>query len=173
MSAQGGPRCHLLPLQSGGSLLLSAHPASWPGLTPGQVLDHYHAQGVGALVSLVTASELVQLGLTDLPALCQARGLVFWHAPIADREAPDAVFERWWQAHCPALLSLLAQGQTLALHCWGGLGRTGTVAARLLMLRERVPAVVAIDRVRQARPGSIETAAQTDYLLNLPPANAA
>lgn len=172
MSAQGGPPCHVLPLPSGGSLLLSAHPASWPGLTPEQVVERYHAQGVSTLVSLVTASELAQLGLTDLPALCRARGLAFWHAPITDQEAPNAVFERWWQEHCPAFLSLLAQGKTLALHCWGGLGRTGTVAARLLMLREHVPADVAIDWVRQARPGSVETAAQADYLLNLPHENA-
>lgn len=159
----------LLPLPSGGSLLLSAHPAAWPGLTPDQVLAVYLSHGVRTVVCLLTPAELSALGLDDWPELCQAQGLAFWHAPIEDQQAPDADFELWWRGHHRSLLGSLAQGHGLALHCWGGLGRTGTVAARLLMGHEHTDAENAITRVRQIRPGSVETFAQINYLLDLPP----
>lgn len=42
---------------------------------------------------------------------------------------------------------LLAQGQVLAVHCLGGIGRTGTVLAAWLV-REGLTAVEALRRVR-------------------------
>ena len=47
----------------------------------------------------------------------------------------------------------------MAVHCAAGLGRTGTLAAQLLVLQGVAPDE-AILRVRQARPGTIETPAQ-------------
>jgi protein-tyrosine phosphatase len=159
----------LLPLPSGGSLLLSAHPAAWPGLTPVQVVELYQAQGVQTVVCLLTPTELRELGLDQWPELCQAHGLVFWHVPIEDQQAPDSEFECWWQGHHRALLDTLTQGHAVALHCWGGLGRTGTVASRLIMRHEHTDAENAITWVRQIRAGSVETFAQINYLLDLPP----
>ncbi len=52
------------------------------------------------------------------------------------------------------------------LHCRGGLGRTGVVAARLLM-EFGVPVKDAVRTVRAARPGTIETSAQERYLRDL------
>ena len=46
----------------------------------------------------------------------------------------------------------------------GGLGRSGMIAARLLVELGEEPRA-AIQRVRQVRPGAIETAAQEDYVL--------
>lgn len=159
----------LLPLPSGGRLLLSAHPAAWPGLTPVQVVEFYQAEGMRSVVCLLTAQELSELGLDHWPALCQAHDLAFWHVPIEDQQAPDADFELWWQAHHHDLLDSLGQGHGVALHCWGGLGRTGTVAARLLMAHAHNDAENAITWVRQIRPGSVETLVQINYLLDLPP----
>jgi ADP-ribosyl-[dinitrogen reductase] hydrolase len=65
------------------------------------------------------------------------------------------------------IFDTLNHGHAVALHCWAGLGRAGTVAARILMEREGMSADEAIAYVRQARPGSIETAAQVDYLQSL------
>jgi ADP-ribosyl-[dinitrogen reductase] hydrolase len=162
-------RFNLLPLPSGGTLLLSAHPASWPGLTPAQVLGVYGEHGVRTLVSLVSDKELGYLGLTQLPDLCRSHGLQCLRAPIADQQAPDAAFELGWPAHRSVLFDALGQGQAVALHCWAGLGRAGTVAARILMDREGLSAETAIAAVRQVRPGSIETAVQVDYLRALRP----
>jgi len=52
------------------------------------------------------------------------------------------------------------------VHCRGGFGRTGTVAARLLVERGLDPAA-AMALVRHTRPGSIETSEQELYVLAL------
>ncbi len=165
MSAKGGPGFDVLPLPSGGTLLLLSHPASWPGLKPAEVLSSLRAQGARTVVSLVTDQELLELGLSHLAELSQEQGVEWLHAPIEDQQAPDAAFEQWWHDHWGALCTTLDQGHAVALHCWGGLGRTGTVAARLLMQREQMLATAAMASVRQARPGSIETVDQELHLL--------
>jgi ADP-ribosyl-[dinitrogen reductase] hydrolase len=50
------------------------------------------------------------------------------------------------------------------VHCRGGLGRAGTVAARLLAELGMAPAD-AISRVRAVRPGAIQTQAQREYVM--------
>jgi ADP-ribosyl-[dinitrogen reductase] hydrolase len=59
---------------------------------------------------------------------------------------------------------LLGERRHVLLHCMGGLGRSGMVAARLLVELGEEPRT-AIQRVRAARPGAIETAAQEAYVL--------
>ena len=54
----------------------------------------------------------------------------------------------------------------MLVHCRGGLGRAGTIAARLLIELGIEPAT-AIERVRAVRPGAIETRAQEEYVLNI------
>jgi ADP-ribosyl-[dinitrogen reductase] hydrolase len=81
--------------------------------------------------------------------------------------APDARFEAGWQRSRDTLLERLQGGGRVLVHCRGGLGRSGTVAARLLLELDW-PARQAIAQVRQARPGAIETAEQLQHLLNLP-----
>ena len=53
----------------------------------------------------------------------------------------------------------VALGGACAVHCMGGLGRTGTVIAAWFVYRGR-SAKDAIDEVRRLRPGSIETREQ-------------
>jgi len=57
-------------------------------------------------------------------------------------------------------------GQSIVVHCRGGLGRTGMVAARLLVELGEKP-VTALQRVRAARPGAVETVEQEEYVLGL------
>jgi protein-tyrosine phosphatase len=57
----------------------------------------------------------------------------------------------------------LGRGERLFLHCYAGLGRTGTVAS-LILMNYGMSARDAIRAVRAARPGSIETMGQEHYL---------
>jgi protein-tyrosine phosphatase len=61
------------------------------------------------------------------------------------------------------LRRILREGGRIVLHCRGGLGRTGLVAARLLIEFGMAPQE-AIRRVRAARPGAIQTREQEDYV---------
>lgn len=121
--------------------------------------------GAVALVTLMERGELDWSGapLEALSARVVALGMRSVYLPIADGEAPDQQWEAGWRLSAPALLDCLREQQNLVFHCRGGRGRAGLVAARLLM-GFGATADAAMDRVRSARPGAIETRAQENYL---------
>ncbi len=125
--------------------------------------------GARVVVSLIEAREFEALGVTDLGAHVEALGLDWYSLPLADMAAPDDHFEAAWKCLGAKLLETLSGGGSILLHCRGGLGRTGMIAARLLVELGRTPDT-AIAIVRAARPGAIETAAQEAYL-RAPPSN--
>lgn len=123
--------------------------------------------GATALVTLIEDWELKKLRVERLGIEAQQIGLKWFHLPIVDGDVPNADFEREWQTTGPRLLDLLAADQDVVVHCKGGQGRAGTIAARLLV-EMGIPAREAILRVRKARAGAIENTAQENYLLGLP-----
>jgi protein-tyrosine phosphatase len=86
-------------------------------------------EGVTTLVSLVDVPELGYLGLETLPALCQTTGLHHLHYPIPDLSAP-AEPAPWI---IDTILEKLRDGESVAVHCRGGIGRTGTIAVAVLL----------------------------------------
>jgi ADP-ribosyl-[dinitrogen reductase] hydrolase len=92
--------------------------------------------------------------------------MAWFHLPIVDGWTPDEVFERRWEIAGAELRALLRGGRNVLVHCRGGLGRSGTIAARLLIELGMEP-MTAITRVRAARPGAIETSQQEKYALGL------
>ena len=76
------------------------------------------------------------------------------HLPVKDFTAPSpAQVERG----VDAILGALAAGEAAAVHCGGGLGRTGALLACYLASSEGYDAGEAIRLVRALRPGSVET----------------
>lgn len=122
-------------------------------------LDAVLAWGAAAMVTLVTADEVQMLGVATLGVDAARRGLAWFHLPIQDFSTPDALFEQRWAEVSERLHLTLRQGNHVLLHCRGGLGRSGMIAARLLVECGWQPAA-AIAAVRAARPGAIETEAQ-------------
>jgi thiazole synthase len=57
----------------------------------------------------------------------------WWHAPIPDGWPPGPDFEDAWATVGEAVRDRLRLGFDVLVHCRGGLGRAGTVAARLLV----------------------------------------
>jgi ADP-ribosyl-[dinitrogen reductase] hydrolase len=121
--------------------------------------------GAVALVTLVEDWELKTLRVESLGSAARELGLEWFHLPIVDGQVPDAKFETQWDVASQGLLKLLSTGQSIAVHCKGGLGRAGTIAARLLVEMGITPCE-AISRVRNARQGAIETIAQEQYVLS-------
>jgi ADP-ribosyl-[dinitrogen reductase] hydrolase len=120
--------------------------------------------GARTLVSLIEDHEFKSLKVESLGEQAQRLGLEWLHLPIVDRGLPDSGFEQHWREWAgERLRQRLKAGELVVLHCMGGLGRTGTLAARLLIELGESPAS-AIGRVRAARRGTIETDGQEDYV---------
>jgi len=117
-------------------------------------------------VTLIEDHEFELLGVTELGPQVHRRGIEWHHLPIADLQPPDARFEQRWIDSGPRLQGHLRAGARVLIHCRGGLGRAGTVAARLLV-ELGLPADEAIARVRRARPGAIESESQAEHVLRL------
>ncbi len=126
-------------------------------------LDAISAFGASALVTLVEAHEMEMLGVPQIGEKTMLRHMDWFHLPIRDVSVPGREFEQAWQVHGPGLRARLRDGFSVVLHCKGGLGRAGTIAARLLVELGLEPSE-SIRQVRKARPGAIETAGQARYV---------
>jgi len=130
-----------------------------------QVIRDWQAQ---ALVTLIEEFEFELLSVPELPERARAFGLRWFHLPIVDVWVPDQMFEEEWERAGEELRQILREDGRIVLHCRGGLGRTGMIAARLLMEFGMDPRV-AIRRVRAARVGAIQTREQEEYVLRCAP----
>jgi len=122
-------------------------------------LDAIAAWGARLVLTLVEPDELRQLKVPDLGSEVRRRGLDWLHLPIADYSVPSEAFEQAWRTEGVAVRARLRAGSDVLLHCKGGLGRAGMMAARLLVELGQPPDA-AIRAVRRARPGAIETPSQ-------------
>jgi protein-tyrosine phosphatase len=147
---------HVVKTPGGGSIGLSPFPQL-------HELQDFRFWRVTALVTLVEVRELAFLGSKDLGKMVTAAGLAWHHLPISDMEPPGAAFEQLWAQSGPVLRKTLRGGGKIIVHCRAGLGRTGMIAARLLVEMGLSPDK-AIAAVRAARPGAIETAEQEDHV---------
>jgi ADP-ribosyl-[dinitrogen reductase] hydrolase len=132
-------------------------------------LDTIHDWGAAAVVTLVEARELTMLRVERLGEEVLRRQMAWYHLPIVDVSTPDARFETEWTEAGEGLRAILRSGFDVVVHCRGGLGRAGTIAARL-MAELGVAPIDAVKQVRKARPGAIETPNQKRYVLEVQPA---
>lgn len=129
-------------------------------------LETIAAWGAKAVVTLVETHELIALRVEGLGTSVAAYGMRWFHLPIRDVSAPGSSFEEAWAAAGSQLRDILIDGGDVFVHCKGGLGRAGTVAARLLVELGVAPKQ-AVANVRAARPGAIQTTEQEAYVLEL------
>ncbi|HOP39733.1 MAG TPA: cyclin-dependent kinase inhibitor 3 family protein [Geobacteraceae bacterium] len=125
-----------------------------------QVICGWRAE---ALVTLIEDFEFELLSVPELPGKVHAFGLRWLHLPIVDVWIPDQHFEEQWETAGAELRRILRDGGRIVLHCRGGLGRTGTIAGRLLVEFGMEPRE-AIRRIRAARSGTIQTREQENYV---------
>lgn len=101
----------------------------------------------------------VLLSLTEEPPRrdwINDTGLLLFHVPIEDMEAPTA---EQLDLCMSAIQKANERGLGVAVHCGAGLGRTGVILAAYYVAKGD-DARSAMGRVRRLRPGSIETAEQ-------------
>jgi protein-tyrosine phosphatase len=127
-------------------------------------LDQITAWGAQVVLTLVESQELKSLKVPHLGSSVEARGMAWRHLPIADYSVPSAAFETAWESAGHEIRALLRDGGNVLVHCKGGLGRAGMIAARLLA-ELGMPPKEAIRTVRLARKGAIETPSQLELVL--------
>lgn len=133
-------------------------------------LTAIRASGTKMVVTLMERFEFDMLGVPDLPDRVIGHEMSWTHLPIRDVDVPAAPFDAVWPAVRADLMRRLDAGERIVLHCRGGLGRTGIVAA-LLLIEHGAEPEAAIREVRKARPGAIETEKQEAYVRAYVPAD--
>lgn len=128
-----------------------------------QDLASIQAWGASTVLSLIETHEFSRLGVPGFAQTIGQTPLRWLHLPITDMQTPGEATRTAWQVHSHTLTQALAQGERVLVHCAAGLGRTGMLVAKLLVL-QGMPAEGAIAQVRAARPGTIETEAQAEWV---------
>lgn len=125
-------------------------------------LQHLADWKPALVLSMTTVSEQVSHGLTDMGAEIQDKGTRWIHLPVEDMgvPAPERI-EEWHIASKTALAALQGGGRVL-IHCFGGCGRSGMAALRL-MVESGEDADAALERLRAVRPCAVETDAQLKW----------
>ena len=113
------------------------------------------------LVSLLEPHEYELLQIPLLIDRALAHGMETMRVPIKDVSVPKS--PRALDGAVGEILSRVAQGATVVIHCRGGIGRSGVLAASCLVATGVEPDE-AIERVRRVRPGAVETHQQEAWV---------
>jgi protein-tyrosine phosphatase len=118
--------------------------------------------GIDTVLSLLTAEEEKEMDLLDEAGEVRAQGMHFASFPIEDCTVPSS--EAKFARLLDALLGDLSGGKNVLVHCRQGIGRSGLVAACLLVRKGMSPGS-AISSVSAARGVPIpETPVQRDWI---------
>ncbi len=125
-----------------------------------QELVDWSANGV---VCFLEPHELEAARLQELPDLVRAQGIRWRQLPIVDMSIPDQAFEDAWAEEGELIRHALRIGERIVFHCYAGLGRTGMMAARILVEMGMQPEQ-AIAAVRQNNYRRIQTDMQEELV---------
>lgn len=125
-------------------------------------LVRLQALGIKVMVTLVADREMEYYGVFGLRQAARAAGLRSLFLPCVDTQPPEDLPAAY--SLCGEILGQLGEGHDVLIHCIGGWGRSGTLAACLL-LHEGYAPEAAISLVRAARsPRCVESRAQERFV---------
>ncbi|MCB1326367.1 MAG: isochorismatase family protein [Spirochaetales bacterium] len=124
-----------------------------------------HEMGYRNVVSLLTPDEYERYGVGNLKEGYRTHGFKFFEFPIPDQMAPERegldMLLEW-------IHDRLALNEKVVVHCVGGLGRSGTVAAAYLIRYSGLDPTAAMQRVRESRSKrAIESMDQEQFVMSL------
>ena len=118
-------------------------------------------QGVTTVLSMLPSEEADALGVGEAPAICASLGIAHRSFPIRDFGLPQAGS---FHELIEELLTMLKDGESIAVHCRAGIGRTG-LAVVAVLIASGMAAEQALESVSAARGVSVpDTAEQRDFL---------
>ncbi len=145
---------HSLPV-GGGELAITP----MPGRT-----RHYYTDWLrlmdwkpALVLTMATQAELERKGAGSLGTDLANAGIGWLHLPVPDFGVPEDDLD--WPAVRSQTLAVLAHGDRVLVHCFGGCGRSGMMCLRLMIAAGEEPGA-ALARLRRIRPCAVETDAQ-------------
>ena len=155
-----------------GRLGMTFAPGMWAGSVRGRwernlaadmrALEEEYETNV--LVSLMEDHEYRGYQIPELLERDKFGDIEILRFAIKDMGVPQEAESERFQAFVRDVVQRLEQGQNVVVHCRGGLGRTGTLAACVLVALGRHTADEAIAAVREARKGTVQTREQEDFV---------
>ena len=127
-------------------------------------IDTLAASGIHRVVSLLQHTEAELLGLQDESKEVLAQGMQFDSFPVADFGVPSSLTA--FAEFTREMSAQLTQGANILIHCRGGVGRSGLVAAGV-MLQSGVDPGQVFSRISARRGVRVpETDAQQQWLMS-------
>ncbi len=145
-----------------GRLAVAARPRGGDWL--GDEMLGWRKAGIGTILSLLTADEESDLSLVGESQTAGDAGLKFRALPIPDRQVPSSPSQV-----APVLDEIdadLSAGNSVVVHCRQGVGRSGMIAACLLVLRGSDPAS-AVASIARARGVAVPETLEQRYWIDL------
>lgn len=117
---------------------------------------------IDVLVSLIEEHEFHYLQIPDLFDSAKRKGIRTIGFPIQDQATPSEMIG--FHRIVTEINDLIKNGKIVAIHCMGGLGRTGLMAAGCLVSLLSICPEEAIKLTRKVRGEAIQTLSQEKYI---------
>lgn len=120
--------------------------------------------GADTLVSVMEEHEYGGYGIPELFERDRVGGLEVLRFAIEDMNVPREAEAEEYEELIRNVVDRMREGKNVIVHCRGGLGRTGMVAACVLVALGDHSADEAIDAVRASRKGTVQTEEQEEFV---------
>ena len=151
-----------LPINNKAALVLTPCPGT-KGVSLSESVAQLKSQGVTVVVTALSTQEMLESGVGALSEEVANADLQWFHTPIKDDSVPNVAFHSRWKGIAPSIRRALDNGNKVAIHCMGGSGRTGLLAAHIL-LDQGWELEDIITQVQSLRPGAFTKDAQVEYI---------
>lgn len=155
------PDIYKVELIGSGSLSVMAKPVSGEWIE--DEFSNISMFGIDRIVSLLESHEVYDLGLGMEKALAEKNGMEFISYPIPDRGLPNSIDD--FLRFTKRLYNEAAGGLNTVVHCRAGIGRTGMIAAGVLLHCGFEP-IDAFDLISKKRGVAVpDTQEQIDWVV--------